>query len=155
MTRLAAQGTKEHAVSPTYEGLDHLGIVVSDLERATMTYRDTLGLPAGAREVIAARGLAVQFVDAGGTRLELIAPTRPDSEVSGYLEKRGEGLHHLCLRVADIDAALRELKIRGARLIDEVARAGAEGTRVAFIHPKGAHGVLIELVEHPSTREHP
>jgi len=96
----------------------------------------------------------VQFISTGGTRLELIAPARADSEVSGYLQKRGEGLHHLCLRVTDIDAALRELKANGARLIDETARPGAEGSRVAFVHPKGSCGVLIELVEHPTGGEH-
>jgi methylmalonyl-CoA epimerase len=134
-----------------YLAIDHLGVVVSDLEAATSTYRDILGFTISGGESLPARGLDVRFVEAGNSRIELIAPTRTDSEVSGFLQKRGEGLHHICLRVADIEQALAELKQRGARLIDQAPKPGAHGTRVAFLHPKGAHGVLIELVEHPKT----
>jgi methylmalonyl-CoA/ethylmalonyl-CoA epimerase len=128
-------------------GIDHLGIVVADLDAAGHTYEHQLGLPVTGGEELAERGLAVRFVDVGNSRIELIAPIRADSEVSRFLEKRGEGLHHVCLRVADLDATLADLKARGARLIDEVAKPGAGGSRVAFIHPRGTHGVLIELVE--------
>ncbi|MEK7705826.1 MAG: methylmalonyl-CoA epimerase [Myxococcota bacterium] len=130
-----------------YRGIEHLGIVVGDLDDAAHTYGEVLGLTLTGREELPERGLAVQFVDTGGTRLELIAPTRADSEVSGFLGKRGEGLHHVCLRVDDLDATLAALERRGTRLIDRIPRPGAQGSRVAFIHPKGAHGVLIELVE--------
>jgi methylmalonyl-CoA/ethylmalonyl-CoA epimerase len=136
---------------PRYLAIDHLGIVVKDLEAAARTYGETLGFTVEGGEELPARGLAVRFVDAGNSRLELIAPTRGDSEVSGFLDKRGEGLHHVCLRVDDLEAALRDLEARGARLIDATPKAGAHGTKVAFLHPKGAHGVLIELVEHPKT----
>jgi methylmalonyl-CoA epimerase len=128
-------------------GIDHLGIVVRNLDQAKQTYAEVLGLPVTGGEDLPDRGLRVFFVDAGGTRLELIAPTREGSEVSRFLEKRGEGIHHICLRVADIESALCALKASGARLIDEVPQAGAGDTRVAFLHPKAAHGVLIELVE--------
>lgn len=134
-------------MSVSYRGIEHLGIVVHDLEAAARTYGDVLGFRLTGTEELDARGLAVQLVDTGGTRLELIAPTRDDSEVSKFLANRGEGLHHVCLQVGDIDAALAELSARGAELIDPVARPGVQGSRVAFIHPKGAHGVLIELVE--------
>ncbi len=132
-------------------GIDHLGVVVADLERAVETYNQTLGFAVTGGEELPERGLAVRFVDLGNSRIELIAPTRDDSEVSGFLRKRGEGLHHVCLRVADIDAALADMRDRGAHLIDTAARPGAEGSRVAFVHPKGTHGVLIELVENSET----
>jgi methylmalonyl-CoA/ethylmalonyl-CoA epimerase len=132
-----------------YIAIDHLGIVVDDLDAAARTYGELLGFELEGGEELPARGLEVRFVDAGNSRIELIAPTRDDSEVSGFLKKRGPGLHHVCLRVADLRAALSELEKRGAQLIDKTPKDGAHGTKVAFIHPKGAHGVLIELVEHP------
>lgn len=130
-----------------YRGIDHLGVAVRDLEAAVKTYRDVLGFPVTGRERIEARGLDVAFVDTGTGRIELIAPTRPDSEISSFLDKRGEGLHHLCVRVDSIDKKLAELTAQGARLIDKEPKAGAHNTRVAFVHPKGTNGVLLELVE--------
>lgn len=138
-------------MTSTYLGVDHLGVVVADLAAAQATYGDVLGFPISGGETLPERGLEVRFVETGNARIELIAPTRPDSEVSGFLQKRGEGLHHVCVRVANIDRALRDLKARGAQLINETAKPGAHGTRVAFVHPKGCHGVLIELVEHPTS----
>lgn len=131
-----------------YRGIDHIGVAVKDLNAAVATYRDMLGFTVSGRETIEARGLEVAFVETGTGRIELIAPTRPDSEVSGFLEKRGEGLHHCCVRVANIESTLADLKARGARLIDERPRPGAHDTKVAFVHPKGSNGVLLELVEH-------
>lgn len=135
-------------------GIDHLGVAVRDLNQAARTYGETLGFELGGGETLPDRGLEVRFVNAGATRVELIAPTRDDSEVSRFLDKRGEGVHHICFRVDDIEAALAGMKERGARLIDETPKRGAEGHKVAFIHPKGAHGVLIELVEHRSDPSH-
>ena len=135
-------------MTDSYRGIDHLGVAVRDLDAAVATYRDVLGFGITGRERLDDRGLEVAFVDTGSGRIELIAPTREGSEVSAWLEKRGEGLHHLCVAVADIDAKLAELEARGARLIDKKPKAGAHGTRVAFVHPKGASGVLLELVEH-------
>ncbi len=129
-------------------GIDHIGIAVQDLEAAVRTYRDVLGFTVEGGEELPERGLVVRFVDTGGQRLELIAPTREGSEVSGFLQKRGEGLHHICVAVSDIASELEKLKRAGARLIDETPKPGAHGSRVAFVHPKGAHGVLLELVEH-------
>lgn len=133
-------------------GVDHLGVVVADLEQATNTYTNELGFLVSGGEELMERGLAVRFVDVGGgTRIELIAPTRKDSEVSGFLAKRGEGLHHVCVHVDDLEATLADMKARGARLINETPQLGAEGTRVAFVHPKGTHGVLLELKEKAKT----
>ncbi len=135
-------------MTDSYRGIDHLGVAVRDLDAAVATYRDVLGFSVTGRERLDDRGLEVAFVDTGSGRIELIAPTREGSEVSAWLEKRGEGLHHLCVAVADIDAKFADLKARGARLIDQLPKRGAHGTRVAFVHPKGASGVLLELVEH-------
>jgi methylmalonyl-CoA/ethylmalonyl-CoA epimerase len=130
-------------------GIDHLGVVVQDLAEAEATYRDILGFTVSGGETLPERGLEVRFVETGNSRIELIAPTREDSEVSGFLHKRGEGIHHICVRVANIEQAIAKMKERGARLINDTPQPGAHGTRVAFIHPKGTHGVLMELVEHP------
>jgi len=134
-------------MSYRFLGIDHLGVAVRDLERACRTYVDTLGMTAGGTETLPERGLAVRFVDTGGPPLELLAPTTASSEISRFLDKRGEGLHHVCLQVSNIEAALADLAARGAQLVDATPRPGAHGSRVAFLHPKSAHGVLIELVE--------
>jgi methylmalonyl-CoA/ethylmalonyl-CoA epimerase len=137
-------------MSADYLGIDHLGIAVNNLEAATATYRDLLGFKVLGGEVLEDRGLEVTFIDTGSARIELLGPRRPDSEVSGFLSKRGEGIHHVCVRVANIEQALEGLKARGASIVGKGIQSGAHGTRVAFIHPKGSHGVLIELVEKPA-----
>jgi len=135
------------AMSITYKGIDHLGVVVSDLEAATDTYGELLGMPITGGEEIPERGIEVRFVDTGNSRIELLAPMRGDSEISRFLGKRGEGLHHICLEVEDLEATLKQMKTNGVRLIDEIPRQGSGGSRVAFVHPKATHGVLLELVE--------
>lgn len=132
-------------------GVDHLGIAVRDLEDATATYRDILGFPVQGGESLPERGLDVTFIDAGNARIELIAASRDDSEVSAFLAKRGEGIHHICVRVRDMDVALASLQERGAKLIGESPKPGAHGRLVAWVHPKGAHGVLMELVQIPDS----
>jgi methylmalonyl-CoA/ethylmalonyl-CoA epimerase len=125
--------------------LDHIGIAVADLDAALRFYRDALGLEVEIPEEVASQRVRAHFIPAGDAALELLEATAPDSPIAKYLEKRGPGLHHITLRVDDIDAALAQLKARGVRLIDERAREGAHGSRVAFIHPASAHGVLVEL----------
>jgi len=125
--------------------LDHIGIAVSDLPASLAFFRDTLGLHLEASEEIASQKVRAHFLSTGQSTLEMLEATAADSPIARYLEKRGPGMHHLALRVADIDAALAHLKARGVRLIDEKARPGAEGAMVAFIHPSAAHGVLVEL----------
>lgn len=127
------------------KGLDHVAIAVKDLESAVALYRDGLGLVLSHREEVAEQQVDVAIFGEGAGRIELLCPTQPDSGVARFLDKRGEGLHHLCLEVEDIDAALAELKSRGLLLIDSTPREGAQGARVAFVHPKGTHGVLLEL----------
>jgi methylmalonyl-CoA/ethylmalonyl-CoA epimerase len=126
-------------------GLNHVAIAVKDLESAVAFYEEVLGLHCDDRERVEDQAVDVALFGHGQGRIELICPFTNDSGVAKFLEKRGEGLHHICLDVPDIDAALAALKARGLPLIDERPRIGAGGSRIAFVHPKGGRGVLIEL----------
>ena len=125
--------------------LDHIGIAVADLGASLAFFRDALGLEVAGSEEVGSQRVRAHFVHAGGSSLELLEATAPDSPIARYLGKRGPGLHHITLRVDDIRGALAQLKGRGVRLIDEEPRPGAEGALVAFVHPASAHGVLVEL----------
>jgi len=125
--------------------LDHVGIAVKDLPAALAFYRDALGLNVEAPEEVVSQRVRAHFIPVGESSLELLEATAPDSPIAKYIENRGPGLHHITLRVDDINAALTQLRARGARLIDERPRPGAEGALVAFVHPASAHGVLVEL----------
>jgi methylmalonyl-CoA epimerase len=125
--------------------LDHVGIAVKDLSAALAFYRDALGLDVEAPEDVASQHVRAHFVPVGESKLELLEPTDGESAIAKYVEKRGPGLHHITLRVDDIQAAVAQLKARSVRMIDEQPRPGAEGSTIAFIHPSSAHGVLIEL----------
>ena len=134
-------------VAPT--GLDHLGIAVEDLTAARRFFEDLLGLPVVAEEEVAEQRVRVVKLDAGGTHLELLESTDPEGPVGKYLAKRGPGIHHLTLRVRDLDSVLRHLEARGVQLIDRVPRTGAGGMRIAFLHPRSTAGILVELCEGP------
>jgi methylmalonyl-CoA epimerase len=125
--------------------LDHIGIAVSDLPAALAFYRDMLGLEVEAPEDVESQSVRAHFIPVGESKLELLEATAPASPIARFIEKRGPGMHHITLRVDDIRAALATLAARGARLIDNQPRAGAEGALVAFIHPSAAQGVLVEL----------
>jgi len=125
--------------------LDHVGIAVSDLQASLAFFKDVLGLHVESTEDIASQRVRATFLNTGTSTLEMLETTAPDSAIARFVEKRGPGLHHIALRVEDIDAALAHLKSRGIRVIDEKPRPGAEGALVAFIHPSAAHGVLVEL----------
>jgi methylmalonyl-CoA/ethylmalonyl-CoA epimerase len=136
--------------------LDHIGIAVANLGEALSFYRDALGLEIeprkntdqhGTGEEVPSQRVRVHFIPVGESALELLEATDDQSPIAKYIVKRGPGLHHITLRVDDIAAALARLKERGVRLIDEVPRPGAHGSRVAFIHPSSAHGVLVELMQ--------
>jgi methylmalonyl-CoA epimerase len=131
--------------------LDHIGIAVSDLAAALAFFRDGLGLEVQGVEDVASQRVRAHFVHAGGSNLELLESTSPDSPIAKFVARRGPGLHHITLRVDDLPAALAQLKDKGIRLIDEAPRPGAEQAQVAFIHPSSAHGVLVELKQSPST----
>jgi len=125
----------------------HLGIAVKDLAEAQTFYTRMLGLTLDHEEMV--DKLKTGFVPIGQTNMELVQDTEPEGVISRHIEKRGEGIQHVAFEVENIDEALKELKAKGVKLIDEVARPGAHGSRVAFIHPKATNGVLTELVEYP------
>jgi methylmalonyl-CoA epimerase len=125
--------------------LDHVGIAITGLDEALGFYRDVLGLHLEESEEVASQQVRAHFFPAGGPKLELLEATDPASAIGRFVAKRGPGIHHIAFRVADIHAALAELKARGVRLIDETPRPGAEGALVAFLHPTSARGVLVEL----------
>lgn len=131
------------------KGLYHVGIAVKSLAEGLALWRDTLGLVLVEEEELPERGLRVAMLQAGETEVELLESTREDSVIARYIAKRGPGIHHLAFEVEDIDASLADLKSRGVKLVDEVARPGASHTRVAFLHPSASGGVLVELVERP------
>lgn len=135
--------------------LDHVAIAVRDLDAALTLYRDILGLPFGGTEVVEDQQVTTAFFGEEPGRIELLCPTSDDSPVGRFLAKRGEGLHHIAVRVKDIEASLKSLKAAGVPLVDETPRPGAHGTKVAFLHPRGMRGVLLELVEVPADDERP
>jgi methylmalonyl-CoA epimerase len=125
--------------------IHHVGIAVANLEDAAARFGVLLGLEQGARYELPEFGVKALFLPVGESSLELLEPIGDASTVQKFLEQRGEGLHHVCFEVEDIDQALAEFAAAGARLIDEKPRPGAGGHLVAFVHPRSAHGVLIEL----------
>ena len=127
----------------------HLGYAVQDIEAASRFYAENFGAVPGEPEVVEDQGIVATMFMVGESTIELVQPTRPDSPVGRFLARRGEGVHHVAFEVEDLQEALAELRRNGVELIDEVPRRGAGGTRIAFIHPKGAFGVLTELVELP------
>ena len=129
--------------------IHHVGIVVEKLTRAYGFYRDTLGLPLLREVVIKDQGIRAALLGARESEIELLEPTQAGTGVARFLEKRGEGLHHLCFETADVDASLRRLKVAGVALIDEASREGLAG-RIGFLHPKACAGVLVELATPPN-----
>ena len=123
----------------------HVGIAVPDLEAAAAFYRDVLGISPHPPEV--ADGAAILSLPFGDAEVELLAPLGPDSPIGKFLAKRGPGIHHICYRVPDLDAALEACRAAGYRLVDEVPRSGAAGRRIAFVHPKATEGILLELTD--------
>jgi len=134
-------------MKPLLSEIDHVAIAVNDLDAAIAWYEDVFGASVVHREVVDSDGVSEALIKVADSYIQLLTPTRPDSPVAKYLEKKGEGLHHVGYRVADCEAALASLRGAGARLIDEVPRPGSRGTMVAFVHPKTAFGTLIELVQ--------
>ena len=128
-------------------GIDHIAIAVEDLDAAIAVFDSVFGLKAHHREEIASFGVRIATIATGGTDIELVQGTTPDSPVTKFVAARGPGLHHIALHVGDIDGALQKLAAGGVPLIDTVARPGKQGSRVAFIHPKATGKVLCELVE--------
>ena len=127
--------------------IDHVAIAVSDLDAAIDYYERAFGATVAHREVVARDGVEEALMRVADSYIQLSTPIRADSPVARFIEKRGEGIHHVAYRVDDCAAALEAMKAAGARPIDEAPRPGSRGTTVAFIHPKGSFGTLIELVQ--------
>lgn len=127
--------------------IDHVAIAVHDLEAAIAYYARVFGAEVTHREIVDSDGVEEALLQVADSYVQLLTPTRDSSPVQAYLDRRGEGIHHVAYRVADCAAALQAVKDAGGRVIDEQPRPGSRGTTVAFIHPKGAFGTLIELVE--------
>jgi methylmalonyl-CoA/ethylmalonyl-CoA epimerase len=127
----------------------HLGYAVEDIEAASRFYMENFGVEPTEPEVVEEQGIIATMFRVGESMVELVQPTGPDTPVSRFLARRGEGFHHVAYQVDTLEAALRELRKTGVEIIDEEPRIGARGTRMAFIHPKSTFGVLTELVELP------
>lgn len=128
--------------------IDHIGIAVRSLADAVKVYENILGLKVSGYETVEDQGVNLAMIPLGDSRIELLEPLHVESPVEKFLAKRGEGIHHIAVSVDNIEDALERLKAAGARLIDAVPRRGAHNSKIAFIHPSSAHGVLLELVEH-------
>ncbi len=133
--------------APLLTEIDHVAIAVNDLDAAIAYYAETFGATVTHRERVESDGVEEALLQVAESYIQLLTPTREDSTVAAYLEKKGEGIHHVGYRVADCAQALQSVKDHGGRVIDEAPRPGSRGTTVAFVHPKGAFGTLIELVQ--------
>ena len=128
--------------------IHHIAIVVKDLDAALTFYRDALGIEVGERREVPAEGVEIAILPVGDSELELLEPLEPENSIGRFLDKRGEGIHHVCILVEDIAAAVTRMENEGAQMATEV-RSHPDGTRYAFVHPKSTHGVLMELYEKP------
>jgi methylmalonyl-CoA/ethylmalonyl-CoA epimerase len=141
---------------PKIKRIDHIAIVVEDIEAALQFWRDALGLEVDQVQDISDQKSTVAFLPVGEGDVELVKPTTDDSGIARYLEKRGPGMHHICFEVEDIEATLEQLKGKGVRLINDTPLAGSAGKKLAFIHPESTNGVLVELYQlaplEPETR---
>jgi methylmalonyl-CoA/ethylmalonyl-CoA epimerase len=134
---------------PSVKRIDHIGVVVNDLQIALSFWQDALGLDLTHVDEVPAEHSLVAFLPAGVSEIELVKPTTEDSGLARYLEKRGPGMHHLCLEVDDLEGMLAQLKTKGIQLINETPMIGAGGKKYAFVHPKSAGGVMVELYQLP------
>lgn len=129
--------------------INHIAIAVNNIEEATKFYQEVMGLTLSGVEVVTAQKTKVGFFKIGESNIELVQPAEPDSPLVKFLETKGQGIHHICFEVEDVEAEVKDYLDKGATLIDQKPRPGAHNTKVAFIHPKSSSGVLIELCELP------
>ena len=134
---------------PKIKKLNHIALVVADIDEALAFWQDSLGLSLAHRETAPRENSEIAFLPLGESEIELVQPTADDTGIARYLARRGEGMHHICFEVDDIQAALAEMAASGLQVLEEEPRLGNQGQKYVFIHPKTAHGVLIELYERP------
>ncbi len=127
--------------------IDHVGIAVTNLEESLSFYESALGLKLEDIEEVSEQKVKVGFLDIGGVHFELLEPTSPESTVAKFIEKRGEGIHHIAVLVDNLEDTIKQMKDKEIKLIDETPRKGAGGSKMAFVHPKSTHGILLELYE--------
>jgi len=135
---------------PEIKRIDHVAILVDDIQKTLSFWRDRLGIEVSHTQDMPAERSRIAFLPVGGSEIELVQPTTGDSGLARYLEKHGPGMHHVCLEVDDIQGILDQLKSKGVQLINETPQVGLEGRLYAFIHPKSANGVLVELYQLPA-----
>ena len=136
---------------PKITRIDHIAILVDDMPAPLSFWRDALGMKVTHVKDIPAEAAQIAFLPTGGSEIELVRPTTSDSGLAKYLEKRGPGMHHVCLEVDDIEGMLAQLKAKGIQLINEIPKVSVDGKKYAFIHPKSAFGVMVELYELPGS----
>jgi methylmalonyl-CoA/ethylmalonyl-CoA epimerase len=136
-------------------GIDHVGIAVEDLDAAVERYRSVLGVEPSHRERVEDQGVEEVLFDVGGSSIQLLGSLAPDTPVGRFLARRGPGLHHVAYRVDDLTTELEALRAGGVRLVDESPRRGSRGTSIAFVHPSGMAGTLVELVQRSGDRRDP
>jgi methylmalonyl-CoA/ethylmalonyl-CoA epimerase len=146
----ALRMTRGATLSSVFRRIDHIGIAVADLEAAIAVHQEIYGMHIAHRETVVEQGVEAVLFDVGENHVELLRPLGDETPVGRFLERRGPGLHHVAYQVADLDAALAQLREEGVRMIDSVPRTGIRGSRVAFVHPSASGSVLTELVE-PAT----
>ena len=132
---------------PKIKAVNHVAVVVADMEKSLLFWRDALGIELHELREVPAEKTQVAFLPVAGAEVELVRPTTEDSGIAKYLAKRGPGMHHICLEVDDIEGMLSQLKRKGIRLINEEPRVAADGRKYAFIHPESSGGVLVELYQ--------
>lgn len=130
------------------KNIDHIGVAVKSIDESLKFWEEALGIKCHGVEEVAEQKVKTAFLPVDDTEIELLEGTCPESPVAKFIEKNGQGMHHLAIRVKDLEATLEELKAKGVRLIDEKPRIGAGGSKIAFVHPKASGGVLLELCEH-------
>ena len=133
-----------------FRKIDHIGIAVKNLEESVNIFKNILGMEYAGEEEVKEQNVKVAFLPIGESEIELLESTSSDGNIAKYIEKKGEGIHHIAFEVENLEAALEDLKKKGVRLIDEKPRYGAGGARIAFLHPKSTNGILVELCEHNS-----
>jgi len=133
-----------------FKRIDHIGVAVKDIEDSLHIFKDILGMEYSGEEVVNEQDVKVAFFPVGESEIELLESTSPEGTIAKYIEKKGEGIHHIAFEVEDLDAILEDLQKKGVRLIDREPRYGAGGARIAFLHPKSTNGILVELCEHRS-----
>ena len=131
-----------------YQKIDHIGVAVKNLKESLHIFEDILGMKCTGEEVVEEQKVRTAFLPMGESEIELLESTSPDGTIARYIEKRGEGIHHIAFEVDNLESMLESLQKKGVRLIDQKPRYGAGGARIAFLHPKSTNGILIELCEH-------